>query len=42
MINLVSVKEIERVTGESIPVADYLKYDKPSQSWMIPQGCNKG
>jgi len=39
---LVSVEEIERVIGESIPVDDYLKYDKPSQSWLIPRGCNKG
>jgi len=39
---LVSVDEIERVTGEIIPVADYAKHDKPSQSWMIPVGCNKG
>ncbi|MDI1276149.1 DNA/RNA non-specific endonuclease [Methylobacter sp.] len=39
---LISVDEIERVTGEKIPVADYAKHDKPSQSWMIPVGCNKG
>ena len=39
---LVSVAEIERVTGESIPVDDYLKYDKPNQSWLVPNGCNKG
>jgi endonuclease G len=39
---LVSVDEIERVTGEKIPVADYAKHDKPTKSWMIPHGCNKG
>ena len=39
---LVSVDEIERVTGEKIPVADYAKHDKPSTSWLIPHGCNKG
>lgn len=39
---LVSVDEIERVTGEKIPVADYAKHDKPTTSWMIPVGCNKG
>ena len=39
---LVSVDEIERVTGENIPVADYAKHDKPSASWLIPHGCNKG
>lgn len=39
---LVSLDEIERVTGEKIPVADYAKHDKPNQSWLIPKGCNKG
>lgn len=39
---LVTVDEIERVTGEKIPVADYAKHDKPSQSWIIPKGCNRG
>ncbi|MGZ3949607.1 MAG: DNA/RNA non-specific endonuclease [Flavisolibacter sp.] len=38
---LVSVDDIERFTGEKIPVADYVKHDKLSQSWMIPVGCNK-
>jgi endonuclease G len=38
---LVTVDEIERVTGEKIPVADYAKHDKPSASWLIPSGCNK-
>jgi len=39
---LVSVDDLERATGEKMPVADYAKHDKPSASWMIPQGCNKG
>jgi len=39
---LVTVDEIERITGEKIPVADYAKHDKPSASWLIPHGCNKG
>jgi endonuclease G len=39
---LVSVDEIERITGEKIPVADYAKHDKLSASWIIPHGCNKG
>lgn len=39
---LVTVDEIEKITGEKIPVADYAKHDKPNQSWIIPQGCNKG
>jgi len=37
----VSVSEIERVTGEIIPVADYAKFDK-SNPWVLPRGCNKG
>lgn len=39
---LVSIDEIERVTGETIPAADYVKHDKPASSWIIPRGCNKG
>ena len=39
---LVSVDELERLTGDKIPVADYAKHDKPSASWLIPYGCNKG
>lgn len=37
----VSIDDIERVNGEKIPVADYAKHDKLSQSWLIPMGCNK-
>jgi len=37
----VSVSEIERVTGEMIPVADYVKYDK-GNPWVLPRGCDKG
>jgi endonuclease G len=39
---LVTIDDIERLTGEKIPVADYAKHDKPSSSWLIPSGCNKG
>jgi endonuclease G len=39
---LVSIEELERLTGEKIPVADSAKQDKPQRSWMIPIGCNKG
>ncbi|PPK72538.1 endonuclease G [Methylobacter tundripaludum] len=39
---LVSVDELERITSEKIPVADYAKHEKPSASWIIPTGCNKG
>jgi endonuclease G len=38
---LVSIEELERITGESIPVADYAKHDKPAASWLIPSGCDK-
>jgi len=39
---LVTVADIESITGEQIPVSDYVKHDKPAQSWIIPRGCNKG
>lgn len=39
---LVTVNDIERITGEKIPVAQYAKDTKPSASWQIPKGCNKG
>ena len=39
---LVTVHEIERITGEKIPVAEYAKDTKPAASWTIPIGCNKG
>jgi endonuclease G len=39
---LVTVHDIERITGEKIPVADYVKDTKPATSWTIPIGCNKG
>jgi endonuclease G len=38
---LVTVDELEKLTGESFPVADYAKHDKPAASWLIPHGCNK-
>ena len=39
---LVTVHDIERITGEKIPVAEYAKDSKPAASWTIPIGCNKG
>jgi endonuclease G len=39
---LVSLGELEIITGEKIPVANYLKNDKPSASWIIPAGCKRG
>jgi endonuclease G len=38
---LVSIDELEQVIGEKIPVADYVKHDRPTASWMIPVSCNK-
>jgi len=29
------------VTGESIPVDEYLKHEKPEYSWVIPRRCVK-
>jgi endonuclease G, mitochondrial len=39
---IVIIEELEWETGEVIPVADYVKYERPEHSWMIPYGCNKG
>jgi endonuclease G len=39
---LVSVDDLEKMTGEKIPVADYAKHDKLNASWQIPIGCNEG
>ena len=39
---LVSVADIEGITGEKLPVADYAKHEKPSSSWTIPRGCRRG
>ena len=39
---IVTIQELELVTGESIPVVEYLKLEKPEHSWVIPRGCNKG
>jgi endonuclease G len=39
---LVTVHDIETLTGQKIPVTEDLKDKKPSSSWGIPIGCNKG
>jgi len=39
---LTSIAEIEKLTGEKLPVADYSRSTKPATSWVIPMGCNKG
>ncbi|HIG92039.1 MAG TPA: hypothetical protein EYQ77_06440 [Methylococcaceae bacterium] len=38
---IVTIQELELMTGESIPVVEYLKLEKPEYSWVIPRGCNK-
>jgi endonuclease G, mitochondrial len=39
---LVSVEDIEKVTGEKIPVADFAKHDKLNICWQLPIGCHEG
>jgi endonuclease G len=39
---IVSILEIERLTGQKIPVPEYEKENKPDNSWLLPRGCNKG
>ena len=39
---LVTIDQIEKMTGEKLPVADYSRHEKPPSSWLIPKGCNKG
>jgi endonuclease G len=39
---IVTIQELELVTGESVPIDEYLKLEKPRHSWIIPRGCNKG
>lgn len=37
-----TVEEIEKLTGDKLPVADFNRSVKPQTSWIIPMGCNKG
>jgi endonuclease G len=39
---IVTIQELELVTGESIPIDEYLKYEKLEHPSVIPRGCNKG
>lgn len=39
---LVPVRKIEQLTGEKIPVDDFLKDEVPSTSWQIPISCDRG
>jgi endonuclease G, mitochondrial len=38
---IVSIEELEKMTGEIIPVADYAKHEPAPNSWLIPHGCDK-
>jgi len=38
---LVSVREVEQQTGETIPVDEFRKDEKLDASWQIPYGCDK-
>lgn len=38
---LVSIRDLEKLTGETFPIADYLKDEKPQHSWYIPKGCDR-
>lgn len=38
---LVAPAEIEKITGEKLPIPEYLRHEKPKASWLIPKGCNK-
>jgi endonuclease G len=38
---LISVIDLERITGESLPVAEHLKTGQLDASWIIPKDCNK-
>lgn len=39
---LVTVDEIERLTGEKLPVTGDARTTKPQGSWVVPIGCNRG
>lgn len=39
---IVSVDEIEKLTGESLPVTGDARITKPRGSWVVPIDCNKG
>ena len=40
---LVSVQELEARLGDTFPeVPDYAKGEKPTVSWLVPFGCDRG
>jgi len=38
---IVTVEEIEKRTGEQLPVIGDARITKPNVSWQVPIGCNK-
>jgi endonuclease G len=39
---LVTVAEVEKRTGEKLPVTGDARTTRPRGSWVVPMGCNKG
>jgi endonuclease G, mitochondrial len=39
---IVSIDELEKMTGEKIPVADYVKHEPEPASWLVQHGCDRG
>jgi endonuclease G len=39
---IVTVEDIEKRTGEKLPVTGDARITKPKGSWVVPIGCNKG
>jgi endonuclease G len=39
---IVTVEDIEKRTGEKLPVTGDARTTKPKGSWVVPIGCNKG
>ncbi|MUJ20485.1 DNA/RNA non-specific endonuclease [Aliivibrio fischeri] len=39
---IVTVDELEKLTGITIPVPEKLKYTKPYTNWPIPKNCDRG
>ncbi|MGX2042082.1 DNA/RNA non-specific endonuclease [Methylocaldum sp. MU1018] len=39
---LVTIEDIEKKTGEKLPVTGDARTAKPKNSWVVPIGCNKG
>lgn len=39
---LISLADLEKLTGERFPAPEHLKADTPETSWVLPIGCEKG